>query len=309
MARSFFNLFLILLFLNLSGCMGEKERLVNAWKPGTSSGLFDEFSQSEFDEFRNEGINCIEIGSGVFSKKTQEEKETWVEDIRQKTEKSGIRVWSIHLPFSRIYDISSVNDTHRVNMIRECSDIIALCEPLDPQKFVIHGSSEPIADSARAERIANCIGSLKILTEEVKKYNARIAIECLPRTCLGNTADELVMIVNSVGNGLEVCFDSNHLLKEKPEEFAAKAGSLISTVHMSDYDGIDERHWLPGMGIINWTNVISELVRAGYNGPFMFEASRRKPAADGTTDKTKLTAEELVGSFNQLKNNYLGSLK
>lgn len=297
------------LLISLGSCSDINVKTVNSWEIGTSSGLFDEFSQSEFDNFRNEGINCIEIGSGVFSKKTQEEKEAWVEDIRQKTEKSGIRVWSIHLPFSRIYDISSVSDTHRVNMIRECSDIIALCEPLDPQKFVIHGSSEPIADSARAERIANCIGSLKILTEEVKKYNARIALECLPRTCLGNTADELVMIVNSVGNGLEICFDSNHLLKEKPEEFAAKAGSLISTVHISDYDGIDERHWLPGVGIINWTNVISELVRAGYKGPFMFEASRRKPAADGTTDKTKLTAEELVGSFNRLKSDYIGSLR
>jgi sugar phosphate isomerase/epimerase len=298
-----------ILLISLSSCSDNSSKTVNSWDIGTSSGLFDEFSQSEFDKFRIDGINCIEIGSGVFTKKTREEREAWIEDIRQKTEKSGIKVWSIHLPFSRIYDISSVNDTHRINMIKECVDIITLCEPLNPEKFVIHGSSEPISDAERSQRITNCIESLKILTEEVKKYNAGIAIECLPRTCLGNTADELIRIVNSVGNGLEICFDSNHLLKEKPEEFVAKAGNLITTVHMSDYDGIDERHWLPGMGIINWTNVISELVKSGYKGPFMFEASRRKPSADGTTDKTKLTTEELVSSFNQLKTNFLGSLK
>jgi len=309
MVKVIFNLVLLLSVLCLPGCSGKSERTVNGWKVGTSSGLFDDFSQAEFDKFRSDGISCIEIGSGVFTKKTQEEKEAWVEDIRQKTVKSGIKVWSIHLPFSRIYDISSVNDTHRINMIKECSDLFALCEPLNPQKFVIHGSSEPISDSVRSQRITNCIESLKILTEEVKKYDAGIAIECLPRTCLGNTADELVMIVNSVGNGLEICFDSNHLLKEKPEEFVAMAGNLITTVHISDYDGLDERHWLPGMGIINWTGVIAELVKSGYKGPFMFEASRRRPDAEGATDKTKLTTEELVNSFNQLKTNYLGSLK
>ena len=309
MIRIIFNLLLILSVLNLSGCSCNSERTVNRWKVGTSSGLFDEFSQAEFDKFKSDGIACIEIGSGVFSKKTPMEREAWIADIKQKTEKSGIKVWSIHLPFSRIYDISSVNDTHRVDMIKECSDIIALCEPLNPSKFVIHGSSEPISDEQRPGRMANCIASLRILTTEAKKYDAKIAIECLPRTCLGNTADEIIMIVDAVGNGLEVCFDSNHLLKEKPEEFVAKAGNLITTVHISDYDGIDERHWLPGMGIISWTNVLAELVKSGYQGPFMFEASRRKPAPDGTMDKTKLTAEELVRNFNMLKTDYMGSLK
>jgi sugar phosphate isomerase/epimerase len=155
----------------------------------------------------------------------------------------------------------------------------------------------------------NSINSLKILSEEVRKVDGQLAVECLPRTCLGNTADELLKIVNSVNNGLGICFDTNHLLKEKPEEFAEKAGSLIVTLHVSDYDGIDERHWLPGMGIINWTNVVAELAKSGYSGPFMFEASRRKPASDGTADPSKLTTQELYESFNVIKNNFRLSLQ
>jgi sugar phosphate isomerase/epimerase len=138
--------------------------------------------------------------------------------------------------------------------------------------------------------------------------NGQLALECLPRTCLGNTADELLQIVSAVGNDLGVCFDSNHLLKEKPEEFVAKTGSRIVTVHLSDFDGVDERHWLPGTGIINWTEVVSELVKSGYQGPFMFEASKHKPESDGTVNPAKLTTPELYSSFEQIRENFLKTL-
>lgn len=301
------NLIKILLpaFLILSySCQDKTSMLVDSWKVGTSSGLFNDFSLQEFNEFKANGIAYIEIGSGVFRNKTDAECEAWISDIKSKTEASGIQVWSVHLPFSRVYDISSVNDTDRVNMIMECTRIMNLCSPLKVQKFVIHPSAEPIPDSIRSIRMGNSISSLKILSEEVKKVDGQLAVECLPRTCLGNTADELLDIVNSVNNGLGICFDTNHLLKEKPEDFAAKAGTLIVTLHVSDYDGIDERHWLPGQGIINWTNVVAELAKSGYDGPFMFEASRRKPASDGTVDPSKLAIRELYESFNVIKNNF-----
>lgn len=298
----------LLFFLIVTGCQDKTVRLVESWKAGTSSGLFNDFSQQEFDNFKAAGIEYIEIGSGVFRNKTDAECQDWVEDIRKKAEVSGIKVWSVHLPFSRVYDISSDNDTNRINMIQECIRIMNLCEPLKVSKYVIHPSAEPIPDSIRSIRVQNSISSLRILSEEVKKVNGQLAVECLPRTCLGNTSDELLMIVNSVNNGLGICLDTNHLLKEKPEEFAAKAGSLIVTLHVSDYDGIDERHWLPGKGIINWTTVVGELAKSGYDGPFMFEASRRKPASDGTADPSKLTVEELYGSFDEIKSNFRKSL-
>lgn len=297
-----------LLLVASVSCQNKQAQLVRSWKVGTSSGLFNDFSREEFDSFRKSGIECIEIGSGVFRDKSDEEFKKWVEDIRQKAEASGIEVWSIHLPFSRVYDISTLNDTDRVNMISECVRIINLCAPLKPGKFVIHGSAEPIADSIRQQRISNSIASLKILASEARKVNGQLALECLPRTCLGNTADELLQIVSAVGNDLGVCFDSNHLLKEKPEEFVAKTGSRIVTVHLSDFDGVDERHWLPGTGIINWTEVVSELVKSGYQGPFMFEASKHKPESDGTVNPAKLTTPELYSSFEQIRENFLKTL-
>jgi len=134
-----------------------------------------------------------------------------------------------------------------------------------------------------------------------------LAVECLPRTCLGNTADELLIIVNEVGSGIGICFDSNHLLKEKPEEFVAKTGKKIVTVHISDYDGLDEKHWLPGTGVINWTKVVNELVKGGYDGPFMYETSKRKPSQEASSVPVKLTAKDLYDNFTELKTDFLKS--
>ncbi len=285
-------------------------KLVERWNPGTSSGVFNDYSQKEFDELSKSGIKYVELGLSFLNKKTQAESEEWIRDFREKADKAGIKVWSIHLPFSKVRDISTLNTADREGMIAECSRIMALCSPLKPGKYIIHPSSEPISDEERPERIRNCITSLKILTEEVKKYDAQLALEDLPRTCLGNTSEELLLIVKGVGNGLGICFDTNHLLKEKPQEFAAKVGHMIVTVHISDFDGIDERHWLPGEGIIDWNKIIMELAKSGYRGPWMYETSRSKPSGEGSAGTgQRLTAMDLSENLMKLKRSFLEKIQ
>ena len=41
------------------------------------------------------------------------------------------------------------------------------------------------------------------------------------------------------------------------------------------FDGVDERHWMPGKGIVDWNDVIAALVEVGYEGPFTFELSTK----------------------------------
>jgi len=44
------------------------------------------------------------------------------------------------------------------------------------------------------------------------------------------------------------------------------------TLHVSDYDGIEEKHWLPGLGVIDWLEFLNALREAGYQGAFIYEA-------------------------------------
>lgn len=279
-------LFLILTLITLS-CSDKSVNSPKNWLLGTYGGVLSEYTLENFVKLKENGINVLEIGVGPLVNITQQEREEWCNHIKELADAAGLNIWSVHLPFSRILDISASEDSVRQNMIELCTDLIELCSVFGTQKYIIHPSAEPIDDSERNQRIENSIASLKILNEVAQAHNAKLAVECLPRTCLGNTSEELLMIVKSVGNGIEVCFDSNHLLKENPEDFVKNVGSLITTIHISDYDGLDEKHWLPGKGVINWKNVIQELVNAGYSGPFMFEVvPRNNPGMEISSLKT-----------------------
>jgi sugar phosphate isomerase/epimerase len=188
----------------------------------------------------------------------------------------------------------------RQNALRELTEVITLGKSFSPKKYVIHGSTDIDNGNERAARIENCIASLKVLNREVQKQGAQLAVECLSRTCLGNTSEELLYIVNSVGNGIGICFDSNHLMHEKPEEFVEKVGGLICTVHISDYDGVTSMHWLPGRGNINWANVVSALLKTGYQGPFMFEVK-------SSPGRPVIHAKMLADSWEMIKNEYIKS--
>jgi sugar phosphate isomerase/epimerase len=101
-----------------------------------------------------------------------------------------------------------------------------------------------------------------------------VAIELLPRTCLGNTVEELGELIRRLGDEtFGVCLDVNHLMDrygELPDEIR-KLGPRLITTHLSDYDGVDEKHWLPGRGVIDWKAVKEALGEIGYKGPFNYE--------------------------------------
>lgn len=73
---------------------------------------------------------------------------------------------------------------------------------------------------------------------------------------------------------MKICFDTNHLLSEDIVHFVEACGDRIATIHVSDYDRVDERHWLPGKGKIDWPALYGALMKAGYKGAFMYELKR-----------------------------------
>ncbi len=58
---------------------------------------------------------------------------------------------------------------------------------------------------------------------------------------------------------------------ESHAAFLARLAPRVIQTHLSDYDGIDERHWLPGKGIVPFGLVADSLQQAGYRGPYLFE--------------------------------------
>ena len=55
----------------------------------------------------------------------------------------------------------------------------------------------------------------------------------------------------------------------------ANSGIKIASLHISDFDGIDERHRLPGEGINKWNELFAILEKVGYSGPMMYEVPKK----------------------------------
>ncbi|MBR6634751.1 MAG: TIM barrel protein, partial [Clostridia bacterium] len=87
----------------------------------------------------------------------------------------------------------------------------------------------------------NCAkDSLSRLAEIADREGAVLCVEDLPRTCLGRNSEEIAELV-SVDERLKLCLDTNHLFTEALPDYIRKFGKRIVTIHVSDYDFLNER--------------------------------------------------------------------
>ena len=79
--------------------------------------------------------------------------------------------------------------------------------------------------------------------------------------------------------------------------FIRAVGSHVLTLHVSDYDFIDERHLLPGDGQIDWQALIAALEAADYAGPWMYELGFGCPKS---IDRRRITTADFRANYDAL---------
>lgn len=291
---------LIISYFLLTISLASYSQTVPDWKLGTSMSLMQTDLKETFRAVKAAGIDYLEVGMPKFSKVDAAEITAQIARYKACADEAGLKIWSIHIPYGWDYDISTPDPIIREQCKQYILFTLELAKGLGKyEKAILHPSFEPIDPEKRIAHIAafrECLKKLGPIVEE--RYNARLAIEDLPRTCLGNSAAEMLTLVDDIPS-VDVCFDVNHLLGEKSEYFAEKVGSRIKTVHISDYDEINERHWLPGKGVINWNEIIDKLVKSGFQGPFMFEVTKTPWEGD-----MKKFSEDLVASWKKIQKDY-----
>lgn len=249
-------------------------------------------AEEQFIDYQRSGISAMEVSVGYDKCGEIDFKEMSELSLRY-----GVELWSFHLPFAPFSkleisqkELANATVAYFETLIQKGSDI-------GIDKFVIHPSGEPIAPDDRAERRKVSKESLSKLAEIAKRNGAVIAVETLPRTCLGNCSDEISELI-SVDPSLGVCFDTNHLLGEDPINFIQKIGNRIITLHVSDYDFVNERHWLPGEGQSNWQAIYEALQKVGYHGAWLYEVGFGSTKT--ITRARMLTCEDMVRNANEI---------
>lgn len=292
------KLILPLLVTIIISCNPKTNTKLDEWKAGSANDdIFIDMTQEDMNNLVKNDLEYLEVDWLYSTDKSYQDIQTWANGIKKNADKAGVEIWSVHLPFGGPFDISQTNDTLRQRAVElNRNDMILSAKTVSPKKFVIHPSAEPIADEERAARIQASKKSLRELAVTAKELNIPLLVENLPRTCLGNTSTELLNIINGIDN-TAICFDVNHLLIESQSTFVKNTKGKIQSTHMSDYDRKNERHWLPGEGVIDWNELLSALIESGYKGPFIYEASRGK-------EPNIVTIQSLGDRWKKLKNDH-----
>ena len=138
---------------------------VSAQPIGKSMGRWKDIGAASMEENRKGGLEYIEVTINDFWRpaKTHEEIYERAEKALADIKTSGLKVWSVHLPFSRTLDISVLDDKARAENVAFMAEMIALAGRFNPRFLVLHPSSEPIGDEEREQRLRNSHASIGLL--------------------------------------------------------------------------------------------------------------------------------------------------
>ena len=245
---------------------------------GLSSGFFlDPFSEEQALAYYEAGVRYIEFSQ--VEQRFAVDIDTKADDFKKavsNANKYQIIFTSYHIPYGKDWDISALDDDKREDNLNRILELARVINSIQEPEigFVLHPSFEPLRDEDRDAHLSQAKKSMQYLADELESINPKIvwAIENLPRTCLANNSRELLEIVN-VDPRIRVCFDTNHYLQEDNLDFLEAVKDRLVCLHISDYDKVNERHWAPGTGIIDWEALNKKLREINFTGPLTFEVN------------------------------------
>ena len=190
---------------------------------------------------------------------------------REWADRYGVCLWSFHLPFKPFDTLDISKKELQKSSLEFLKELVKKAGDIGIDKCILHPGGITKNDPDIKTRMEYAKESLDIMAEEAAKCGTTIVVENLPPICLSKGSPELLELV-SVNDKLKICFDTNHLLTgESFEDFLPKVKDRLVTLHISDYDLINERHWLPGEGKVDWQKMYNAIKATGYDGLWLYE--------------------------------------
>lgn len=268
---------------------------------GKSMGRWTGFSLESMKSNKKGGLDYLEVTMNDVINKNPEGVAERAAALMDEIREAGLEVWSVHMPYSRTLDISVLDSAKRAENVQFVKDMMRVAAVFRPRYIVQHPSSEPIEPYEREQRLRNSHESIGELAAVAKEIGVVLCVENLPRTCLGRSGEEMMRLIDGYED-VGLCFDTNHLLYQSHADYLkAVAKGKIRTVHLSDYDFADERHLVPGKGLIDNKALWKGIRDNGYDGIMMFECY-------GEPGELDIARQILLGNMPQPDNSKADSI-
>lgn len=195
--------------------------------------------------------------------------------LGQQVRDCGLITWSLHAPFGYHIGTGAADEVKRREAIGTLTTALDQAQALGASVVVVHPGYYDPATEEREPALLRVVRSFNELWKRASQRGLKLAMEYLPPkpADLGCSAAELLWLRDLIDGEVGFCLDVNHA--NLPEDLLAvvpKLGPSLLTTHISDNDGLEERHWLPGEGVIDWPGLIRALRAAAYPGPLLLES-------------------------------------
>ena len=186
------------------------------------------------------------------------------ENMPQLVRDMGLLLENIHVPFNESGALWSEQKAVRSDIIHSHIQWLEACAEYQIPIMVMHLTEEGNHPAPNAYGLESLLQLVKV-AEELK---VTIAIENTQRS---DNVPYVLDIIES--NYLGFCYDSSHYNLTDKQDFylLEKYGERLVTTHLSDNDGLKDRHWLPGHGVIDWA-MVAKYFPESYQGCLTLEA-------------------------------------
>lgn len=205
----------------------------------------------------------------------------------------GLLLENIHVPWCDSDALWSEDSSLRDAITQQHSQWLEDCAKYNIPMLVMH-----LCDSENPT-LPNEYGleSMGKLVTRAEKLGVKIAIENTRRI------DQVTTVLDYISSSaLGFCFDSSHhRLTNREDYYILKAyGNRLCATHLSDNDGLGDRHWLPDHGVIPWQKLFENFPRT-YEGLLTLEVYPTPLEAQGSPREFLKKAYEKVKGLQGLR--------
>lgn len=176
---------------------------------------------------------------------------------------AGLKIENVHAPYGGIVGLWADDPAVVEEARRAYCRYLEECAALQIPMMVIHGlPQEPV------ENDQNGLKSFEILLERANELGITLAVE--------NTIEDArfeCLLDQGIPQGLKWCYDSSHdwIYSREPTRLLKRYAHALACLHLSDNDGLGDRHWLPGEGKVAFERIAQILRDHGFCGQWSLE--------------------------------------
>ncbi|MBE6689265.1 MAG: sugar phosphate isomerase/epimerase [Ruminococcaceae bacterium] len=236
----------------------------------------------DYAKFKRHGFDCLDAGEmgnikGEYYQMTEDELKKALTEERKKVLDAGLEYSQAHGP----WPVDDSTPESRKEKMKYIKRSILGASFLQAKYLVVHPTR--IYDENWKE-YPDMLDQNAEIYRELCEYGANLGVGvCIENMPFGpnfslSTVKQVLNFVETYKiPNLSICYDTGHawLYGEKPADMVRLCGKHLTTLHVHDTDGVQDRHWLPFSGSIDWNGFGKALHEIGFDNALSIETCAR----------------------------------